>query len=355
MSTTLFVTGLTTGLFAGGASCAAVQGGLLAGAVGRRATAWTPEAWERSGLFAPVGAFLGAKLASHTLLGAALGLAGAAVQPGPRTRAVLLVASALLMVLFALDMLGVRAVRRFVPRPPESWGRRVRRSAKSTTVTTPAVLGFLTVLIPCGVTLSVELIAVTSASPLAGAAVMAGFVLGTGPLFAILGFFLRSAAKLWQGRLTAVTAVIVLAVAVWTLTSGLRLGGWWPAPAPAPAAAAAPVETVTTAGGTQTITVQARTNSYTPTAITAAAGIPTKLVVATRGTNGCVRSFVVPDRGVQEILPVTGETVIDLGTPQPGTLAFTCGMGMYGGEIRFQQPAAPTYGPRPAASQEASR
>ncbi|MDQ8703879.1 sulfite exporter TauE/SafE family protein [Streptomyces sp. LHD-70] len=339
-TTTLFVTGLTTGLFAGGASCAAVQGGLLASAVGRRATAWSPEAWERSGLFAPVGAFLGAKLASHTLLGAALGLVGAAIQPGPRARAVLLVASAVLMLLFALDMLGVRAVRRFVPRPPASWGRRVRRSAKSTAITTPAVLGFLTVLIPCGVTLSVELIAITAGSPLAGAAVMAGFVLGTGPLFAVLGFLLRSAARRWQGRLSVVTAVIVLAVALWTAGSGLRLGGWWPTPATAPAAAAQPPQkTVTTTGGVQTITVQARTNSYAPTAITATAGVPTKLVVATDNTNGCVRSFVVPDEGVQEILPVTGRTPIDLGTPTPGTLDFTCGMGMYGGEITFQEPA----------------
>ncbi|MFB7368419.1 sulfite exporter TauE/SafE family protein [Streptomyces sp. NPDC056222] len=346
-TTTLFVTGLTTGLFAGGASCAAVQGGLLAGAVGRRATARNPEAGERNGLFMPVGAFLGAKLASHTLLGAVLGLVGAAAQPGPRTRAVLLVAGAVLMILFALDMFGVRAVRRFVPRPPASWGRRVRRSARSTGVTTPAVLGFLTVLIPCGVTLSVELIAVTTGSPFAGAAVMAGFVLGTGPLFAVLGVFLRSAARPWQGRLTIITAVIVLAVALWTAGSGLRLGGWWPTTGPAAAApAATPLETVTTSGGTQTITIQARTNLYTPTAITATAGLPTKLVVATADTNGCVRAFVVPDRGVQEILPVTGRTAVDLGTPKPGTLAFTCGMGMYGGEITFQQPTG-TQSPTP--------
>lgn len=167
-TSTLFLTGVTTGLFAGGASCAAVQGGLLAGAVGRRATAWSAESWERSGLFAPVAAFLGAKLASHALLGAVLGLVGGAVQPGPQARAGLLVASAVLMVVFALDMLGVRAVRHLVPRLPVSWGRRVRRSAKSTAVTTPAVLGFLTVLIPCGVTLSVELIAITSGSAYAG-------------------------------------------------------------------------------------------------------------------------------------------------------------------------------------------
>ncbi|MGW8776666.1 urease accessory protein UreH domain-containing protein [Streptomyces sp. NPDC055796] len=338
-TSTLFLTGVTTGLFAGGASCAAVQGGLLAGAVGRRATAWPAEAWERSGLFAPVAAFLGAKLASHALLGAVLGLLGAAVQPGPRARAILLVAGAVLMVVFALDMLGVRAVRRLVPRLPASWGRRVRRSAKSTAVTTPAVLGFLTVLIPCGVTLSVELIAITSGSPYAGAAVMAGFVLGTGPLFAVLGFFLRSAAKLWQGRLTRVTGVVVLLVAVWAFGSGLRLGGWWPTATPRAVAASVPAETVRTAAdGTQTITVQARTNSYAPTAITARAGAPTRLVVATHGTNGCVRSFVVPDRGIQEVLPVTGERVIDLGTPKAGTLSFTCGMGMYGGQITFHDP-----------------
>lgn len=349
-TTTLFVTGVSTGLFAGGASCAAVQGGLLAGAVGRRSAEWSKERWERSGLFAPVGAFLGAKLVSHALLGAALGLLGAAIQPGPRTQAALMLLAGVLMVLFALDMFGVRAVRRFVPRTPTSWGRRVRRSAKSAAVTTPAVLGFLTVLIPCGVTLSVELLAVTSGTPLAGAAVMAGFVLGTGPLFAVLGFFLRSAARLWQGRLTLVTAVVVLLVAVWTLTSGLRLGGWWPVAGPS-AAAAAPVgagspeagadrTVVINADGSQTVTIRARTTSYSPAAVTVKAGVPTTLVVATQGTGGCVRSFVIPDLGIQKVLPTTGRTDIDLGTRKPGTLSYSCGMGMYGGLITFETPGA---------------
>ncbi|MET9952800.1 sulfite exporter TauE/SafE family protein [Streptomyces sp. NPDC006339] len=353
-TTALFVTGVTTGLFAGGASCAAVQGGLLAGAVGRRATQWPREAWERSGLFAPVGSFLGAKLASHTLLGAALGLLGAAVQPSPRAQAALLMAAAALMVIFALDMLGVKAVRRFVPRPPASWGRRVRRSSKSAAVTTPAVLGFLTVLIPCGVTLSVELIAITSGSAITGASVMAGFVLGTGPLFALLGFFLRSAARLWQGRLTMVTGVIVLLVALWSLGSGLRLGGWWPsATPPATAAETVAADTVTiNPDGSQTITVQARTNSYTPATIMAEADRPTTLVVATSNTSGCVRAFVVPDLGIQKILPTDGQTDIALGARKAGTLTFTCGMGMYGGQITFRQTAAQPQSP--AASEATS-
>ncbi|MFI6147411.1 hypothetical protein [Streptomyces sp. NPDC051109] len=48
-----------------------------------------------------VGAFLAGKLASHTVLGALLGVFGNALQPSPRTQAVLLLAAGATMVLFA--------------------------------------------------------------------------------------------------------------------------------------------------------------------------------------------------------------------------------------------------------------
>ncbi|WP_192583735.1 urease accessory protein UreH domain-containing protein, partial [Streptomyces albicerus] len=153
---TLFLTSAGTGLLAGGASCAAVQGGLLAGAVGRRTTGDAPRsrAPRQAGTrqtgtrqvgtressmrqaatrqrvaepLAPVGAFLTGKLLSHTLLGALLGTFGAALQPSPRTRAVLLIAAGVLMVLFALDLMGVKAVARLVPRSPAAFGQLVRR------------------------------------------------------------------------------------------------------------------------------------------------------------------------------------------------------------------------------------
>ncbi|MFC9689091.1 sulfite exporter TauE/SafE family protein [Kribbella sp. NPDC056951] len=336
-SLTLFVTGLTTGLLAGGASCAAVQGGLLASAVTRRHKALSDENHQHVGPFAPVAAFLGAKLVSHTLLGAALGIVGAAIQPGPRTQAILLLAAGVLMVLFALDMMGVSAVRRFIPQLPASWGTRVRRSAKSSSAGAPAVLGFLTVLIPCGVTLSMELVAVTTGSVLGGAAVMAGFVIGTGPLFAVIGVVLRSAARLWQGRLSVATGVVVLAVAVWTLTSGVRLGGWWPdGTAPAAAETVVPATTVRTVDGRQIVTIQARSDGYTPEMVVAKADTPTTLVVATNRTGGCVRSFVIPALDKQLILEATGETSVDLGTPKSGTLKYSCGMGMYSGRVVFK-------------------
>ncbi len=79
---------LVTGLVAGGASCAAVQGGLLAGVVacrhpeptntpakgkGRRPRTPAPPPPSARQDAVPVGSFLAGKLVTHTILGALLG------------------------------------------------------------------------------------------------------------------------------------------------------------------------------------------------------------------------------------------------------------------------------------------
>ncbi|MEV6734801.1 MULTISPECIES: sulfite exporter TauE/SafE family protein [unclassified Streptomyces] len=357
-SLTLLVTGLSTGLLAGGASCAAVQGGLLAGAVTRREpaptspsakspamsspgrspssvkkrprpaarpVATTPSPEPTAGNLAPVGAFLAGKLLSHTILGALLGIFGAALQPSPRTQATLLIIAGALMVLFALDLFGVKAVSRLVPRPPASFGRLVRLSAKTTSVATPALVGFATVLVPCGVTLSMELVAITAGSPLAGAAVMVGFVVGTAPLFAVLGYLFRRSSRALSGRLGIATGVVVLAVAAWTIASGLQAGGWAPfttgtttvaAAAPAPAEGGTGAEDGPVridASGKQVITLTV-TDFYVPTQFTAKAGVPTTLVLHGKDSGGCARAFTIPELGVQEIVKRDGDTPIDLGT-----------------------------------------
>jgi sulfite exporter TauE/SafE len=360
---TLFLTSAGTGLLAGGASCAAVQGGLLAGAVGRRTPAPASQdhpprqAGARQRVaepLAPVGAFLAGKLLSHTLLGALLGIFGAALQPSPRTRAVLLIAAGVLMVLFALDLMGVKAVARLVPRPPAGFGQLVRRKSKSGGRLAPALLGFATVLVPCGVTLSAELVAITSGSAVAGAAVMAGFVLGTAPLFAALGYVFRQAGRAFSGRLGMVTGLVVLAVALWTMVSGLQAGGWYSTVDTTARSAAAEHERGTSAkadmpalqgpvtldaAGKQTIVLTV-TDFYEPTAFTARAGAPTTLILRGKDSGGCARAFTIPELGVQVIAKRDGDIRIDLGTRKPGKLLFSCAMGMQGGAIDFKEGAA---------------
>ena len=88
--------------------------------------------------------------------------------------------------------------------------------------------------------------------------------------------------------------------------------------------------------GVQYITIDAK-GGYSPKVSTAKAGIPTKLIMKTNGTFDCSASLVVRSLNFQKILPQTGETEIDLGTPKAGEpLQGVCGMGMYGFKINFE-------------------
>ncbi|MCK9899294.1 sulfite exporter TauE/SafE family protein [Frankia sp. Cpl3] len=367
---------LVTGLFAGGVSCAAVQGGLLTGLITRqraaaagsarppgrvpvrgRHSARVQRARSRPGTrspqagrepdwrtrlgddLAPVGGFLAGKLVSHVLLGALLGAAGSAVELSVDARTWLQIGAGLLIVLFGLAQLGVPGFRRVVVEPPASWTRIVRRRARSQTALAPALLGLATVLIPCGVTLSVEALALASGSAPAGAATMGVFVLGTGPLFAVLGYAARRAATAWRSRLATVTGLVVLAMGLYTLNGGLQLAG-------SPLAAgrlaeslglarppAADTAAASTTEGRQTVEITASADSYSPGNVQVQAGVPTTLIVHSDDVQGCIKSFVIPDRDVEEILPAQGDTTIDLGVLEPGRLRYACGMGMYTGLI----------------------
>ncbi|MCK9929938.1 sulfite exporter TauE/SafE family protein [Frankia sp. Mgl5] len=368
---------LVTGLFAGGVSCAAVQGGLLTGLITRQRAAAAGSAEPprpapgrgrhsarhavrqdraRSGIrsvqavrepdwraqlgddLAPVGGFLAGKLVSHVLLGALLGAVGGAVELSADARTWLQIGAGLLIIVFGLAQLGVPGFRGVVVEPPASWMRVVRRRARSQAALAPALLGLATVLIPCGVTLSVEALALASGSALAGAATMGVFVLGTGPLFAVLGYAARKAATAWRSRLAAVTGLVVLAMGLYTLNGGLQLAG---SPLAANRLAEAvglsrvPVDTsaASTVDGRQTVEITADADSYSPGNVQVQAGVPTTLVVHSDNAQGCIRSFVIPDRDVEKVLPVEGDTAIDLGALEPGKLRYACGMGMFTGVI----------------------
>ncbi|QKG27450.1 sulfite exporter TauE/SafE family protein [Actinomadura verrucosospora] len=342
----LFLAGAGAGLLAGGTTCAATQIGLLTGAVGGTAGgagAGGGAVGAGSGMVRPVrqvSVFLAAKLVAHTALGALLGLVGGAVQPGPRVRGALLAAAAAALALFALDLLGFRPVRRLLRRdaaPSSEDGEdgachppRAGRSRR------PALLGAATILVPCGLTLSAELLAVTSRSALGGAVVMGAFVLGTAPLFGLIGVTVGRTMALLRGRLTALLAVALLAVSGWTLLSGLRLGGWLPSGGGATAAADSARFVRTDASGTQVVTVWALNQGYRPALLTARARVHTVLVLRTRHTSGHMRVFTIPSRDKDVYLPATGETRVDLGAPGPGRMPFMCASGHFPGAITFR-------------------
>ena len=97
----------------------------------------------------------------------------------------------------------------------------------------------------------------------------------------------------------------------------------------------APVNNVRVVDGKQIINIHVK-GGYQPTKSVAKIGIPTVLRFETGGTFDCSASIRIPSMNIGKILPPSGTTDIDLGTPEITTLQGTCGMGMYPFEVDFQ-------------------
>lgn len=97
----------------------------------------------------------------------------------------------------------------------------------------------------------------------------------------------------------------------------------------------ADVNNVTIVDGKQIVEINAK-GGYQPRKSVAKAGIPTVIRFNTRGTFDCSSSVRIPSLNISKILPQSGSTDIDIGSPQLSNLQGSCGMGMYPFEIDFQ-------------------
>jgi len=84
--------------------------------------------------------------------------------------------------------------------------------------------------------------------------------------------------------------------------------------------------------------LSAGNSGYFPRLLHARAGTQIILNLLTDQTYSCARSFVIPALGVEKLLPVTGTETISIPAQAAGTVMhFTCSMGMYTGDIVFDQ------------------
>lgn len=94
-------------------------------------------------------------------------------------------------------------------------------------------------------------------------------------------------------------------------------------------------DNVSVVDGIQIIEIQAK-GGYQPRMSVAKQGLPTVIRFNTSGTFDCSSSVRIPSMNISRILPQSGITDIDIGSPQVATLKGTCGMGMYPFEVDFK-------------------
>jgi sulfite exporter TauE/SafE len=369
------------GLLAGATTCAVAQGGLLVGLINRQkkataeahgakvlvstgavtsskggpkgaprpkanAATTAPKAKPRTASasatddLVPVAGFLLGKLVILTLAGLVLGAFGSFIALDARIGGLAQLVAAALMIVFGLGAAGVPGFSEIQFTPPESWTRVVRKSTRSQSAFAPFLLGVAVILIPCGVTISMMLLAATAGSAVAGGAVMAVFVLGTAPMFTAYGFLTQRYVNPDSRRMSIALGVVVVLMGLFTLNASLtalaspitaqsiaaKLRGTPATTAPV-AVAPAPV------GGVQVLKIDATSGGYSPSSISAKAGVPTKVVFHTDNTRSCIVYTTFPSIGKQIVLPDSGDTEVDLGTLAAGEIPISCSMGMYTGTI----------------------
>ncbi|MCL4366078.1 sulfite exporter TauE/SafE family protein, partial [Patescibacteria group bacterium] len=275
-----------------------------------------------------------------------LGAFGQALALSDNVQIAMQLIAGLYMVLIALNLLNVHPIFRYVViQPPRFLTKMVRNQSKSKDLFAPALLGLMTIFIPCGTTLAMEALAISSGNPFMGAAIMGAFTLGTMPLFFGLGYLTTALGDTFKARFYKIAAIAVLYLGITSVNGSLVAAG---SPLTLQSLAEnSPVQidlsggqasnnissTIPTQNGIQTADITVYPNGYSPNYLQVKSGTPVKINLSTTDKLGCTAAFRIPSLGISKRLYPASKASVEFTPKNPGKIAFTCAMGMYNGVI----------------------
>ena len=335
-----------TGLFAGGLTCLAVQGGLLATSIAQTEDLAGKHKAHLSEHILPVASFLIMRLIAYTLFGALLGYIGSFAQLSIGTRALLQIVVSIFMLGTAMNLLNVHPIfRYFILQPPKKLARLIRNQSKSKNIFAPAILGAMTILIPCGATQAMMAFAVSTGSPLLGAMTMFIFISGTSPLFFIFGLVAKKLGERFSKHFNKAAAFALIAIGLFNLYGALTISGktQFLSDAVRQVKCTISICSDSTAysnnANSNTVsqaTIYFSSAGYTtqPGEINVKAGSKLKLDLVNKTGAGCIQAFTIPQLNIQKIVPVGTTQTLEFTAPnEQGQLPFMCSMGMFRGVI----------------------
>ena len=289
------------------------------------------------------------RVISYTVIGGVLGTIGGlagigdSLQNSTFFQGMLKLFAGIIMVVMGINMLGIfpglRKLKLHIP----NFGRNVAaRSAGKTR--TPFIIGSCNGFMPCGPLQSMQIVALASGSPLAGATSMFCFSLGTVPLMLGFGSAVSMLGKKFTRQVLKVGAILVVVMGLSMMVQGGTLSGMSSKttgtfltentnlPKADSENTVADTNSTTDADGIQYVTSTLKAGSYPD--ITVKAGEPVEWTIdAPDGSiNGCNYSIIQQDLGIQYSFE-PGENVIEFTPTEAGTYTYTCWMGMITGKI----------------------
>ncbi len=340
----------------------------------------------RLSTFVPAFLYNLGRVISYTVVGFVLGAAGMLLGGGGSgaglptlAQGILKLIAGVFMVIMGINMLGIFPwLRRLQPRMPGFLIRKVNTEKSGSK--SPLIVGLLNGLMPCGPLQSMQIVALASGNPLAGALSMFLFSLGTVPLMLGFGSIVSALGQRFTKKVMSVGAVLVVVLGLAMLSQGASLSGLVPPNLllpiilafcavgivssipfrgvsgrvlPTAAVAAAVIIAVISFGsgafgsaanaqsdanvkivdGKQLVTTALSSGSYPN--ITVREGVPVKWVIdAPQGSiNGCNNKMNIQAFGISNYEFKNGENVIEFTPTKAGQFDYSCWMGMIRSDI----------------------
>lgn len=318
------------GLSAGGFGCIALQGGLLASAIASRKEI----VGDTQNSLIPTVTFLIAKLIVYAIFGFILGLFGSVLSISDSLRITMQMVAGLYMIIVALSLLDVHPVfRYFIIQPPRFLTRLVKNQSKSADLFGPAVLGAMTVFVPCGTTLAMEALAISSGSPINGALILSAFVLGTTPIFFGLGYITQKLSDSFRKTFFKLAALIIIIIGFSTFFSAWGLSGLPTLSFETGDSNQQTEEKIDQTGVKQDYQINILNGGYDPSYIKVKKGSTVKLTLVSDNVYSCSLAFRIPSQNISINLKPTDSRIIEFTPTKTGAIPFSCSMGMYRGTI----------------------
>ncbi len=331
------------GLLAGVSSCAALVGGLVLS----MSKQWLERYSERNSTLEklqPHLMFNIGRIVSYTFLGGALGILGSKLQISLTFSSLLIIAVSIMMTFLALQMLGVRAFRRFQFTMPRFITRHIADENNFQAKYMPFLMGALTFFLPCGFTITAQGLALISGNPIQGALIMLFFALGTTPVLLAIGL---SAVKFSRShhlsyKFLKVGGILVLFFALYNINSQLNVLGFSSLSDIKLNPNQQNQQTTNNneeglppiVNGKQVIKMDAFASGYKPNYFKVKVGIPVRWEINDAGTSGCTNAVISQGLFQGPINLTLGQTSIKEFMPtKAGKYKFSCWMGMISGII----------------------
>ncbi|MDR2802894.1 MAG: sulfite exporter TauE/SafE family protein [Treponema sp.] len=319
---------------------------------------------ERARTLLPSILYNGGRVISYTVVGGLVGALGSAVSVSMQLRGLVQLAAGVFMVVMGINMLGFFPIlRRFTPRLPRFFAKKIDEQKAGGG--NPLIIGLLNGLMPCGPLQAMQIYALSTGNPAAGALSMFVFSLGTVPLMFGLGAlssFLSGSTggPAFARRVMWAGAVLVTVMGLTMFGYGLNLSdinidfaeNAFAAPKQAGfryGGAAGGVSQPVIENGVQIVNSTLSGGRYP--AITVWQGIPVRWTIeAPAGSiNGCNNRMIAREYGIEyRFRP--GANVIEFTPERTGKFTYSCWMGMIRSSITvvaegtaYSDAAASTY------------